>query len=286
MSVLSDRLKLLREEKGVMQKEIANYLNITTSAYGFYEQGKRTPTPEMLSSLAEYFGTTVDYLIGRYDNKASSISSKTSCSNILFQKRLKELRAEKNMTQEDVANKLNLTKSAYGYYEQGKTVPDAYMLSSLAEIFNVTTDYLLGMSSVKNQINTFVVYKSIPHKNLSKNESLISNFGERFKQLREERKLTQDELVTEFNKVYFTSFNKSTISQYENNKRKPEINILENWADFFGISTDYLLGRSPVVSYTTTSKVKKIIKAYESLPKEAQEHINSYIEFLVDRYKK
>lgn len=286
MSVLSDRLKLLREEKGVMQKEIANYLNITTSAYGFYEQDKRTPTPEMLSSLAEYFGTTVDYLIGRYDNKSSSISSKTSCNNTLFQKRLKELRAEKNMTQEDVANKLNLTKSAYGYYEQGKTVPDAYMLSSLAEIFNVTTDYLLGMSSVKSQINTFVVYKSIPHKSLSKNESLISNFGERFKQLREEKKLTQDELVTKFNKVYFTSFNKSTISQYENNKRKPETNILENWADFFGISTDYLLGRSPVVSYTTTSKVKKIIKAYESLPKEAQEHIDSYIEFLVDRYKK
>ncbi|UUV13626.1 XRE family transcriptional regulator [Clostridioides difficile] len=166
MSILSDRLKFLRKEKGVMQKEIANYLNITTSAYGFYEQGKRTPTPEMLSSLAEYFGTTVDYLIGRYDNKASSISSKTSCNNTLFQKRLKELRAEKNMTQEDVANKLNLTKSAYGYYEQGKTVPDAYMLSSLAEIFNVTTDYLLGRSIVKNDIDTVAAHRVNPHKDL------------------------------------------------------------------------------------------------------------------------
>ncbi|MDV9544862.1 XRE family transcriptional regulator [Clostridioides difficile] len=166
MSILSDRLKFLRKEKGVMQKEIANYLNITTSAYGFYEQGKRTPTPEMLSSLAEYFGTTVDYLIGRYDNKASNISSKTSCNNTLFQKRLKELRAEKNMTQEDVANKLNLTKSAYGYYEQGKTVPDAYMLSSLAEIFNVTTDYLLGRSIVKNDIDTVATHRVNPHKDL------------------------------------------------------------------------------------------------------------------------
>lgn len=64
----------------------------------------------------------------------------------------------------------------------------------------------------------------------------VATFGERFKQLREEKKLTQDELVSKFNKVYFTSFNKSTISQYENNKRKPEINILENWADFWCIN--------------------------------------------------
>ncbi len=66
---LSNRLKLLRNEKNVMQKDIANYLNITTSAYGFYEQGKRTPPPEILSALAEYFDVSVDYLIGRVDTK-------------------------------------------------------------------------------------------------------------------------------------------------------------------------------------------------------------------------
>lgn len=60
----------------------------------------------------------------------------------------------------------------------------------------------------------------------------MATFGERFKFLRTEMNLTQDELVEKFNKVYLTSFNKSTISQYENNKRKPEINVLENWADF------------------------------------------------------
>lgn len=65
MSILSNRLKRLREEKEVMQKEIAAYLNISASAYGFYEQGKRTPTPEILSKLANYFNVSVDYLLGR-----------------------------------------------------------------------------------------------------------------------------------------------------------------------------------------------------------------------------
>ncbi|MCC0642681.1 helix-turn-helix transcriptional regulator [Clostridioides sp. ZZV14-6150] len=114
----------------------------------------------------------------------------------------------------------------------------------------------------------------------------MSNFGERFKQLREEKKLTQDELVSKFNKVYFTNFNKSTISQYENHKRRPETSMLENWADFFNVSTDYLLARMPVENHTTTSETQKIINSYESLPREAQEHINSYIEFLMSKYKK
>lgn len=61
-----------------------------------------------------------------------------------LENRLKILRKENGYTQEDVANKLGLTKSAYGYYEQGKTVPDAHTLSKLANIFDVTTDYLLG----------------------------------------------------------------------------------------------------------------------------------------------
>lgn len=64
--------------------------------------------------------------------------------------RLKTLRSEFKLTQEDIAKKVGLTKSAYGYYEQGKTIPDAQMIAKLSEIFNVTTDYLLGISNIKN----------------------------------------------------------------------------------------------------------------------------------------
>lgn len=69
--------------------------------------------------------------------------------NNILKIRLKTLRNNLGFTQEDVAKKVGLTKSAYGYYEQGKTVPDAYMVSKLAEIFNVTTDYILGRTDIK-----------------------------------------------------------------------------------------------------------------------------------------
>lgn len=77
MSILSERLKQLREEKELMQKEIASFLNISTSAYGFYEQDKRTPTPDVLSKLADYFDVSVDYLLGKTSTRKSSSKDST-----------------------------------------------------------------------------------------------------------------------------------------------------------------------------------------------------------------
>lgn len=68
MSNLSDRLKTLRTEKGIKQKDVANILGITTSAYGFYEQGKRTPTIEVLLSLSQYYKVSLDWLISGSDD--------------------------------------------------------------------------------------------------------------------------------------------------------------------------------------------------------------------------
>lgn len=64
MNPISEKLKYLRDLKKLTQKEVANSIGVTTSAYGFYEQGKRTPSPELIVKLAEYFNVTTDYLLG------------------------------------------------------------------------------------------------------------------------------------------------------------------------------------------------------------------------------
>jgi transcriptional regulator with XRE-family HTH domain len=69
-------------------------------------------------------------------------------------------------------------------------------------------------------------------------------FGERFKALRIEKGLKQQELADDFNKIYGHTFAKSSISQYENNKRSPEIKALKDFASYFDVSIDYLLGVS------------------------------------------
>lgn len=61
-----------------------------------------------------------------------------------FGERLKYLREKNKMYQSELAEKLNLAPSTISMYERGDRDPDTSTLSKIAEIFNVTTDYLLG----------------------------------------------------------------------------------------------------------------------------------------------
>ncbi len=58
-------LKQLREERHLSQKDISDFLGITRQAVASYELGKREPDYEILRKLADYFGVSVDYLLGR-----------------------------------------------------------------------------------------------------------------------------------------------------------------------------------------------------------------------------
>lgn len=63
--LLPERLKRLREAKGLSQYELAKALGYTRGQIGNYEQGTRRPDPETLQRLADFFGCSVDYLLGR-----------------------------------------------------------------------------------------------------------------------------------------------------------------------------------------------------------------------------
>ena len=58
---------------------------------------------------------------------------------------LKKLRLQEGFTQQELANKLGITKSVVSYYELQERYPSPEVLVKLASIFHVTTDYLLGL---------------------------------------------------------------------------------------------------------------------------------------------
>ncbi|MDN5276299.1 MAG: hypothetical protein PWR01_264 [Clostridiales bacterium] len=68
----------------------------------------------------------------------------------MFAERLRKLRKERKMTQTDLGKILGLSTSAIGMYEQGRRDPDSNTLQKIADIFNVTVDYLLGRSDIRN----------------------------------------------------------------------------------------------------------------------------------------
>ena len=62
------RLRDLREDKNLPQKTIAAYLKVKSNTYSRYETGTHTISPEALGKLADFYNTSVDYLMGRTDD--------------------------------------------------------------------------------------------------------------------------------------------------------------------------------------------------------------------------
>lgn len=69
--MFAERLKALRKEAGLTQKQTAEQLNMTQPQYARTENGGRKPSAETLEKFAKFFGTSTDYLLGKTDIKNS-----------------------------------------------------------------------------------------------------------------------------------------------------------------------------------------------------------------------
>ena len=62
---MKTRIKELREDNDLTQKELSKYLNISQVAYSYYETNKRSLPIDMLSKLADFYNTSTDYILYR-----------------------------------------------------------------------------------------------------------------------------------------------------------------------------------------------------------------------------
>ncbi len=69
MSIFASRIKELRKERGLKQLEMAELFGLKIRSYQDYEYGKSYPTALGLVAIAEYFGVSLDYLMGRTDRR-------------------------------------------------------------------------------------------------------------------------------------------------------------------------------------------------------------------------
>ena len=64
---MKTRIKDLREDRDLTQKDISKILNISQVAYSYYELNRRSIPLEILSKLADFYNTSIDYLVYRTD---------------------------------------------------------------------------------------------------------------------------------------------------------------------------------------------------------------------------
>lgn len=80
--------------------------------------------------------------------------------------RIKTLREEFGYTQQDLANKLNSSKSVIGLYENETRKPSLEILLKLSEVFNCSIDYLLGKTNIRNYDKDEQEFKFAYHKEM------------------------------------------------------------------------------------------------------------------------
>lgn len=66
---IGSRIKILRENRGLTQIELAKVLNIGNSTLSQYESGARVPSDDIKITIANYFDVSLDYLLGRTEQK-------------------------------------------------------------------------------------------------------------------------------------------------------------------------------------------------------------------------
>lgn len=139
-----------------------------------------------------------------------------------FGERLKKLRTEKKITQQELATILNINKSSISRYEKDQQIPEIKLLETIADYFDISLDYLLGRSDIM--------------------------FGERLKELRLKSKLKQSELGEKI------GVSASIIGMYEQGRRFADQSTLIKLAEYFNVTTDYLLGHTKT-NYSVSANI-------------------------------
>ena len=116
--MLSERLKKSRKSMGKTQRDLAEYLGISERGYQNYEMGKREPSLEVLIQLAEYFGVTTDYLLGRVE-EADEVLSQTLLNKKLYilSSDLYLFRNSEGLTPDEMARELGISEDLYRHLE-------------------------------------------------------------------------------------------------------------------------------------------------------------------------
>lgn len=136
---LGHRIRQLREDSHMAQKELAARLHIANSTMSQYESGERVPSDEMKIKIADLFGVSVDYLLGR----PQVVSTKDIRAS--FGRQLKKFRKSAQMSQTELAKLLSVSQQAVAQWEKDTSTPNPETIAKIAELLGITTDSLMGL---------------------------------------------------------------------------------------------------------------------------------------------
>lgn len=160
-TTIGNNLLKLRKELGMSQREIAEYLDVSRSAYKQYENGTRMIPIPVIDYMSKFYNVSVDDLISDLGNVELSTEEKDMINryktkghyyitgkglmkmNDFLRINMKKFRLQHKKTQQQVADYLGIDISTYNKYEKGKRKVEVETIKKLAEWYGVkTSDFL------------------------------------------------------------------------------------------------------------------------------------------------
>lgn len=141
--IYSEKLKELRENNNLIQKDLAKLLNMTRGSYSHYESEDDILPIKSLNIIANYFNISIDYLFS-FTKTENYLLLNKEIDSVKSGLRLKEFRKENKLTQIKLSEILNSDNSTILKYEKGINIIATPFLFDICKKYNISADYLLG----------------------------------------------------------------------------------------------------------------------------------------------
>ena len=142
-----DYIKNIRLSKGLSLRDVDRMSNVTFSNLSMIEHGTRKATPFVLKELSKVYN--VDYIeLLKMCGYIDDLESKKITKN-----NIKNLRKSFGLSQTELGNKIGLSARSIGFYESDDRDMPTSKLKQIANFFNVTPDYILGISQYSTMPN-------------------------------------------------------------------------------------------------------------------------------------
>lgn len=138
-----NRLEDLREDKDLLQKDIALLMKVSRNTISQYETETRDLSVNLLKQFSKLYETSIDYILYRTDIRTPYEKTNIKYNNIT---RLKELRKNNNKTQKQVSLDLKIPLKTYIQYENNIIGLNTKLLNKFANYYNTSIDYLLYLT--------------------------------------------------------------------------------------------------------------------------------------------
>lgn len=144
---LGDNLKMLRDAKGLTQKQMSEILGVSKSNVSKYESNDVEPNIETLKRYATHFNVSTDYLLGLKKYEADE----NNCYNYFYEEgeanwNIRKIAEYKGVTYDVMLEKSCIDKARLDSLWYGNSQPVAEELIRIATVLNVSIDYLLDNS--------------------------------------------------------------------------------------------------------------------------------------------